>query len=77
MARRPKRTLTEELTQHAALAASARDTAGALAQLQPDVAEFIVARRMLEDGRALLAARAAAVAADDAPPSSQPALPTP
>lgn len=75
MARRPKRSLVEELTQHAAIAAATRDQAAALAVLQPEIAEFVVARRMLDDGLAdLLSRRNEAAAAVQAP--AQQALPT-
>lgn len=57
MARRPKRSLTDELTHHATVAAATRDAAGALALMQPDIPEFAVARRMLDDGWALLIGR--------------------
>lgn len=62
MARRPKRSLVEELRRHQDIVAGTQATCAALAALYPDVAEFTVAARMLKDGCDLLDARATGAA---------------
>lgn len=75
MARRPKRTLVEELEAHESLALSQHTAVAVLAALQPDVAEFGMARVMLDAGVEKLRERLAAarhtsdaIAADTAEP---------
>jgi hypothetical protein len=50
MARRPKRTLDAELAAHQRIAEAASATCTALVALEPEIAEFMVARKMLDDG---------------------------
>ena len=50
MARRPKRSLAAELQAHQQLAEAASQTCTALVALEPEIAEFMVARKMLDDG---------------------------
>jgi hypothetical protein len=49
VARRPKRSLVEELDIHRSIAIAAHTTCAALEGLHPDVSEFVVARKMLDD----------------------------
>lgn len=58
MARRPKRSLVEELTRHRDIVSGAQVTCSSLAALYHDVPEFAMAARLLKDGHDELERRA-------------------
>lgn len=70
MARRPKRNYADELVQLAAIANGARTTCAALVVLCPEIAEFLVARKMLEDAGAELQRKLAEVRASEVAPAA-------
>lgn len=67
MARRPKRSLGAELAAHQRIADAASMLCSSLVALEPEIAEFMVARKMLDDGVTELQRKREAAAAAPVP----------